>query len=215
MPMDPASIDPKILAQQLRKPEGNLGEQVGEVMAKRHMQAMAFTFEHLHVKPTDHVLEIGFGPGEAIAEAARLTPKGYVAGIDYSETMLRMAEKRNRRAIMQEHVALTLGDARRLPYEDESFDVVFAMNVFHFWPVPLLELAECRRVLKKGGHILFYLTHHSGWMEGLSDSGFFLKYESADVEKILTDASFQKVESRSITIDDRKCFVVWGFKGKR
>ena len=210
--MDPTSIDPKILAEQLRKPEGDLGEEVGEFMAGRHTQAIAFSFEPLNIQPGDHVLEIGFGPGEAIAEAVRLTPKGFVAGIDFSETMLRMAEKRNHRSIMQEHVELQLGDAKQLPYEDESFDKVFAMNVFHFWQKPLEELAACHRVLKEGGKILFYITHHSEWLPGIAGTGVFVKLEPEDAEEIVTNAGFKNVRSITTKLNNRLCFVVFGTK---
>lgn len=210
--MDFASLHPEILAKQLLKPEGELGEQVGEAMAERHVKAMAWTFEHLHVEPTDHVLEIGFGPGEGIAEAARLTPKGYVAGIDFSETMLQMAENRNHDAIMQERVELTLGEAAKLPYPDESFDKLFAMNVFHFWQKPQQELLECLRVLKSGGRLVFYTTHHSAWVKGVSETGIFLAYEPEQVEKILTDAGFRDVKSQTSVLNERKCFIVTGIK---
>jgi ubiquinone/menaquinone biosynthesis C-methylase UbiE len=210
--MDPASLDPKILAQQLLKPEGGLGEEVGEMMAKRHVEAMSLTFEYLQVQPSDHVLEIGFGPGEGIAEAVRQTPRGFVAGIDFSQAMYQMATRRNHRSIMEEHVELTLGDAQNLPYEDDSFDKIFAMNVFHFWSEPLRELAECRRVLKKGGLLLFYVTHHSAWIQGISDTGIFIAYEPQGVEKILSEADLRDVKSHVTVLNERKCFVVWGRK---
>ena len=52
--MDPLSLDPHLLAQQLRKPEGSLGEEVGAMLAKRNAQAMALTFRYLDVQPGDH-----------------------------------------------------------------------------------------------------------------------------------------------------------------
>ncbi len=211
--MDPTVINPTILAQQLLKPEGELGEKIGEFLVERNASGMTFTFEHLYLKPSDHVLEIGFGPGEAIAEAVKQTPQGFVAGIDFSDVMLRMAEKRNHEAIADGHVALTLGDASRLPYKDNTFDVVFAMNVFHFWQEPLRELAECRRVLKTNGRILFYFNHHSSWMDGLGDTGVFIAYEPSDVEKILTEAGFHDVGSLMGAVEkDGKCFLGWGVK---
>jgi tRNA G46 methylase TrmB len=97
--MDLSHVDIASLARQLRHPEGEMGKQVGTVMARFNAPANAFVFEQLRIQPMDRVLEIGFGPGEALAEASRLTPTGFVAGIDGSETMLRMAEDRNRRAI--------------------------------------------------------------------------------------------------------------------
>ncbi len=210
--MDPPTFDPNILALQLLKPEGSLGEEVGVMMAKRHVQAMKFTLEQLNPQPCHHVLEIGFGPGEAIAEVAERTPKGFVAGIDFSRTMLDMATRRNTKGIAEKRVELRLGDAAYLPYKDNSFDAVFAMNVFHFWKRPQAELAECRRVLKSDGRVLFYVTHHSAWIDGLRDSGVFIAYEPSDVESILVEAGFFQVGSTMSVLNDRKCFLCWGSK---
>ncbi|HLD71803.1 MAG TPA: methyltransferase domain-containing protein [Candidatus Peribacteraceae bacterium] len=211
--MDLTNTDINVLAAQLRKPEGEFGNDVGAAMAHFNMSAIAFTIECLQIQPGDHLLEIGFGPGEAIAEAVRLTPHGYIAGIDHSSAMLTIAEQRNHRAIMQEHVELTLGDARKLPYEDDSFDTVFAVNVFHFWPDSTRELAECRRVLKSGGRIVFFLTHPSSWLPGIRDTGVFVAREAEDVEKILVTAGFGNVQSHTTkTEPDGKGFVVMGQK---
>jgi ubiquinone/menaquinone biosynthesis C-methylase UbiE len=47
----------------------------------------------LDVQPDDRVLELGFGPGLAIRELARLAAEGYVCGLDHSELMLRRAKR--------------------------------------------------------------------------------------------------------------------------
>ncbi|MBI5794136.1 methyltransferase domain-containing protein [Candidatus Uhrbacteria bacterium] len=211
--MDFKNVDMGKLALQLRKPEGDVGTEVGAAMAQFNMGAIAFTIECLDIQPTDHILEIGFGPGEAIAEVVRLTPNGYVAGIDHSPVMLEMAAHRNHKAMMQEHVELTLGDARALPYEDESFDKVFAVNVFQFWPDPTTELAECHRVLKSGGRIAFFLTHPTSWLPGIRETGVFTAREADDVKKNLANAGFTNIEIRETkTEPDGKGFVVMGEK---
>lgn len=211
--MDLTNVDVNKLALQLRKPEGSVGTEVGTAMAQFNIGAIAFTIECLQVQPNDHILEIGFGPGEAIAEIVRLTPSGYIAGIDHSQAMLAMAQHRNHKAMMQEHVELTLGDARELPYEDESFDKVFAVNVFHFWPDPTRELAQCRRVLKAGGGVVFYLTRPSSWLPGIRETGVFIAREAEEVEKILRTAGFRNVSSRTNkTKPDGEGFVVMGEK---
>jgi ubiquinone/menaquinone biosynthesis C-methylase UbiE len=62
------------------------------------------------VKPTDRVLEIGFGPRVAIAELSRrVGPEGHVYGVDHSEAMLRQATKRNIAAVQAGRVTLTAG----------------------------------------------------------------------------------------------------------
>jgi len=205
-------VDSHALAEQLRTPEGAMGEEVGKAMAQYNVPANAFVFEHLTIKPVDHVLEIGFGPGEGIAEAVRLTPNGYVAGIDHSATMLSMAEERNYKALMQEAAELLVGEASALPYEDESFHVVFAVNVFHFWKDPTVELTECKRVLKPGGVIALYMAHPSSWPQGFAESGIFIAREPEEVQRMLQDCGFRETDIHISTTEDGKGFLVKGVK---
>jgi len=172
----------------------------------------AFTVEALGIGPEDRVLEIGFGPGEALAECVRLTPGGFVAGIDRSAEMLRMAEDRNRRAVMQEHLELTLGDADALPYEDAGFDKVFAVNVLHFWQTPEQALAECLRVLKPGGLAAFSVTHPDSWPPGLAETGVLIAREPQEIQALLTRAGFSGVETRWLTQEGGTGFLVLGRK---
>ena len=213
-PMDLSKADMTILAPQLRKPEGELGRVLGEFMSKNNGEAIAFTLDRLGVEPRDHVLEVGFGPGEGIAQAVQLTPQGFVAGIDYSEEMLIMAQERNHRALMEESADVALGDAKELPYDDESFDKYFAVNVFHFWKDPTQELAECRRVLKPGGRAAFFMPYPSSWRPGLRETGVFVSREPEDVETCLRDAGFKNVHSKEITLsrdgEDFRGFVTVG-----
>jgi SAM-dependent methyltransferase len=211
-PIDFTNVDMNALALQLRKPEGEYGKQVGKMMAVHNTEVTAFTLKHLQVKDTDHMLEIGFGPGEGIAQAVQLTPNGFVAGIDYSQDMITMAEERNHRAIMQEHIELTLGEASAMPYGDESFDKIFAVNVFHFWKDPAKELSECRRVLKSGGRIAFFMAHAAAYRPGFIESGVFIPREPEDVERLLSGAGFSSLQSHSITMEEFKGFATIGEK---
>lgn len=194
------------LTKQLRKPEGEYGKRVGQVMAEKNSEVTAFTIECLDVQPTDHVLEIGFGPGEGIAQLVRITASGFVAGVDYSEEMLVMAKERNRKALMQECAELLLGDANKLPCDDESFAKVLAVNVFHFWKDPSIELAECFRVLRPGGRIAFFMAFPSAYIPGFKESGVFIPREPEEVEACLLHAGFTDARSKTKTIGEYKGF---------
>jgi ubiquinone/menaquinone biosynthesis C-methylase UbiE len=50
-------------------------------------------------------------------------------------------------------VELRHGDAMALPYPDESFDAVCAIETLYFWPDPVQGLREARRVLRPGGRL--------------------------------------------------------------
>jgi SAM-dependent methyltransferase len=107
----------------------------------------------LDVRPTDRVLEIGFGPGLAIAGLAR-AGAGHVYGVDHSAVMLRRASKRNAAAIRAGRVTLVNAQADRLPPAlSGPFDVILAVNSLGFWPSPAERLAELRQRLAAGGRI--------------------------------------------------------------
>jgi SAM-dependent methyltransferase len=99
------------------------------------------------------VLEVGFGPGLAIAELARRASRGRVYGIDHPEIMVRRASKRNAAAIRAQRVVLLHTSADRLPRLDESLDAIVAVNSAGFWPRPAEQLSELRGLLRPGGRI--------------------------------------------------------------
>ncbi len=106
---------------------------------------------------SERVLEIGFGTGHALVEIAkRLSDKGRVFGIDVSQGMLEIAEKRVQGADLEERIAeLRLGDAKELPYKRDAFDAVFSsftLELFSEAEIPVV-LAEVSRVLRPGGRL--------------------------------------------------------------
>jgi ubiquinone/menaquinone biosynthesis C-methylase UbiE len=109
----------------------------------------------LDVAATDRVLEIGFGPGLAIAGLSRrIGPSGHVHGIDHSEVMLRQASRRSAAAIRDGRVTLIQGTVERLPPTlDGPFDAIFAVNSLGFWTAPSERLEDLRRRLRPGGRI--------------------------------------------------------------
>jgi SAM-dependent methyltransferase len=105
---------------QFGHPRGTAGSIAGWVMAHRpsNRQRNRWVVSLLDVQPTDRVLEIGFGPGLAIAGLSRrVGDSGHVYGIDHSEVMLRQATRRNAAAIAAGRVSLSRApvDQPRIP----------------------------------------------------------------------------------------------------
>ena len=144
----------KSFTSQFAHPKGWLGRLVGMILAIKNRERNAWTISLLDIQPGDQVLEIGFGPGQAIQEVAKLTPNGFVAGIDISETMVSQASKRNTAAIRSGRVILQQGSESLLPFENNKFNKVFAVNSMQFWSNPVAGLQEVMRVLKPGGRIV-------------------------------------------------------------
>jgi SAM-dependent methyltransferase len=142
---------------QFGHPRGASGNVAGWVMAHRpsNRQRNSWVASLLDVQPTDRVLEIGFGPGLAIAELSRrLGADGHVYGIDHSDVMLRQATRRNAAAIQAGRVTLVRGTVEQLPPAlDGPFDAILAVNSLGFWTAPDKRLEDLRRRLAPGGHI--------------------------------------------------------------
>ena len=142
---------------QFGHPRGLPGRLACWVMAHRDSNRRRNTWvvSLLAVQPTDRVLEIGFGPGLAIAELSRRVGHyGHVDGIDHSEVSLRRATRSNEAAIRDGRVTLTQASVDRLPAAlGGPFDAILAVNSLAFWPAPAEWLAELRHRLRPGGRI--------------------------------------------------------------
>ena len=140
---------------QFVRPCNLAGWLVGWEMALRssNRKRNVWAVELLGVRPTDRVLEIGFGPGIAIRELSRRATHGLVCGVDHSEVMLRQARRRNRDAVRAGRVDLRCASAEHLPEFEEPFDKVLAVNNMGMWPKPVERLKELRNLMRAGGRI--------------------------------------------------------------
>ncbi len=127
----------------------------GWVMAHRrsNRERNGWVVSLLDVRPADRVLEIGFGPGLAIAGLADRVTRGRVYGIDRSAVMVRQASRRNRAAIRAGRVELIQSTVDDLPRFGEPLDAILAVNSVGFWADPVARLHELRRLLRPGGRI--------------------------------------------------------------
>jgi len=135
-------------------PQGVVGALVGHLMAHKNAALNRAAVELLGVQPDDDVLEIGFGPGTAIAMISERAARGTVAGVDISARMVQQASRRNRALIAAGRVDLRHSGAAAIPFAEASFDRVIAVNNFHRWPDRAAGLGETLRVLRPGGTVL-------------------------------------------------------------
>jgi len=111
----------------------------------------------LDARPSERILEIGFGTGASVVPlAAAVGATGGVFGIDISSGMKAVAEERLRSASPTADVSLTLGAVPPVPFADRSFDAVFMAFTLELFPDDTIPevLQEVRRTLRVGGRIV-------------------------------------------------------------
>ena len=191
---------PMFIARQGRKPSGLLGQIVARVMAKETAGENDFARELLQLQPEDAVLEIGCGHGETLAKCAKAVSRGRLCGVDFSPVMHRHAERRHRRLVAERRIEFHLGSSDRLPFDDQSFDKVFAVHTIYFWKTPLDHLTEAHRVLKPGGRFVigFRPGEDEGFRATFPSEIYHIRLES-DVAGLVTDAGFEIVDLRRHT----------------
>jgi ubiquinone/menaquinone biosynthesis C-methylase UbiE len=147
------------LAKQLRKPQGQAGERTGQMMNKANETLYDFTLRSMQWNGQLHLLEIGFGNGKFFEKLFAAAPGIQVAGLDYSDDMVKAAHIYNREFIESGRLSLHQGSSDRMPFPDNHFDIIFCINVIYFWNNTSAHLQEIKRVLKPGGS--FYATIRS------------------------------------------------------
>jgi SAM-dependent methyltransferase len=97
----------------------------------------------------DRVLDAGCGTGSLTFSLPELANVAAVTGVDMTAGFLDFARARS----ADPRITFRQGDARTLPFDDNSFDRAFAMLVLHFLPDAARAVAEMRRVVRPGGTV--------------------------------------------------------------
>ena len=135
IPAPGAVIYNATVAMVLRKPEAKIAK---EIMKKMR---------------SGTILDLGSGPGHLSIDIARRSPGLQVCGIDLSRQMVKIA-KRHAKGVG--NVGFVFGNAAKLPFKDNSIDLVISTGALHHWKMPRLIFDECYRVLKTGQEAWIY-----------------------------------------------------------
>jgi demethylmenaquinone methyltransferase/2-methoxy-6-polyprenyl-1,4-benzoquinol methylase len=110
-----------------------------------------------NIQEGQHILDVACGTGRATVGLARAVgPTGSVDALDLSEAMLDQARSKVDNLGLSELVHFKQGNAKELPYPDETFDLVYNGYMFDLMPIdsflPILQ--EMKRVLKPKGKLV-------------------------------------------------------------
>lgn len=142
-----------MLLGQCRRPRGWMGRFLAREMNRAHAPMTDWVLSQIPPMSSGRVLDVGCGGGGAMRKLAGLVPDIKIHGVDYSPDSLLVATRTNRSLIQQGRVFVHQANVTHIPYEDEYFELVIAVESHFFWADLQEALREIRRVLRAGGTV--------------------------------------------------------------
>jgi ubiquinone/menaquinone biosynthesis C-methylase UbiE len=179
---------------QFAKPTGFFGKILAKGMARGHKEFYKNALKAINPKMDDKYLEIGFGSGIFINRYMSHVSK--IAGIDYSEDMVKLASNINRMLVESGKAEFKHGSASSLPWGENEFTVVALIEVFFFLNETDKTLKEIFRVLKPGGRLIIEMAYNKddGADHKKHIKKFNLKlYSGEEMKKLLKKAGFNDI----------------------
>lgn len=143
------------IVRQFKRPSGLLGRLAGLSMLTRpsNRRRNRWTLDLLDLQETDHVFELGCGPGYALSLAAKRTRRGFVTGADHSPVMAQMARRRLANPMRQGRADVLVGGEALLKAFEGSLNAIYSANVVQFLDDPARYFALAAAALAPGGRI--------------------------------------------------------------
>ncbi len=174
---------------QTAHPKGFLGRIMLRMMNFGHAPLTNWGLDQINFMDQWTILDIGCGGGATLQRLLKRSRNARVYGIDISEESIKKAREVNAKQL-DKQVFICQGSASNLPYADQSFDLVTAVETVYFWPELPKCLKQVRRVLKPGGQFAIMIEvvdNDSKWtniVEGMT------AYSPEQLKEMLDHAGF-------------------------
>ena len=109
---------------------------------------------HVRIEENFTILDVGCGGGRTIEKLAGFASRGIVYGVDYAKGSVAASRAKNAKLIQAGRVEIREGSVSELPYPDNKFDLVTAVETQYYWPDLVRDMQEILRVLKPGGTLI-------------------------------------------------------------
>ena len=178
---------------QCARPEGSLGRAMLCFMNYTHAPLTNWGLKLVNVQDGWTMLDVGCGGGFTIRRLLKRSKDAQVYGIDISEESVTKARQVNAE-VLDKQVYVTQGSAEQLPYNDEMFDLVTAVETVYFWPNLHDCLQEVRRVLKPGGKFAIMVEVVDSDSKWTSIVDGMTAYTPEQLKTLLDDAGLIQTE---------------------
>jgi len=131
-------------------------------MNSSHSKLTDWGLQHISIQNHDTILDVGCGGGRTISKLAVVATQGKVYGIDYSEDSVAATKRTNAQWIDLGRVEVRHGSVSQLPFPDNMFDLITAVETHFWWPNLPGAMREVFRVTKPGGMLVLIAEVYKG-----------------------------------------------------
>lgn len=187
------------IASQLKKPEGEKGIEMANMMHETNINMTLSSIQNLHISQGDIILELGHGNAAHLEYLMEQSTHLKYYGLEMSELMFQEARQINRNYVSQKQAFFSLYEGNVIPFPDAHFNKIFTVNTLYFWKEPVAFLLEIYRVLDKKG--IFSLTFaQESFMKKLPFTEFeFELYNTEKFEKLISQTLFKVIKIENQT----------------
>ena len=147
---------------QARKPGKGFGQAFLRAMNEGHSALTDWGLSHVKIANQFSILDVGCGGGATIKKLASIATGGTVCGVDYADGSVAASSSYNADLIKAGRVAIEKASVSKLPFSDNHFDLVTAIETQYYWPDPVADMREVLRILKPGGSFLVIAETYKG-----------------------------------------------------
>lgn len=174
-------------------PQGRMGRAMLRFMNFGHAPLTNWGLDLIDIHDGWTMLDIGCGGGATLKRLLKRSNDAQVYGIDISQESVAKARKVNAK-VLDKQVFVSQGSAEKLPYGDQMFDLVTAVETVYFWPNLPDCLQEVGRVLKPGGKFAILVEVIEGDSVWTKVVDGMTAYSPEQLKKLLDDAGFVDTE---------------------
>lgn len=147
---------------QARKPGRWAGRLLLRAMNEGHSEMTDWGLSRVGIGESFAILDVGCGGGRTVQKLAAAAKKGRVYGIDYAEGSIAVSRALNKETIKAGYVEIEKASVSGLPFADNTFDLVTAIETQYYWPDLQHDMREIWRVLKPTGTLVVIAETYKG-----------------------------------------------------
>ena len=144
----------EFLIKQSQKPSGLIGKVITKIWSFYFKKLSLWAIKQTTISDNYRILEIGYGGGSTIKNLLALNKNLEIHGIDISKESYRTAQRVHSDSIRKGSVQLKIGNVENMPYQNNYFDRIFAIQTHIFWKDIKKSFQEVYRVMSSNSTLI-------------------------------------------------------------